>query len=286
MKNRQNNMKADLCFRTLSKRLEPIAGDASYEARDILEMVCHVDDRAFPLFLLHGSVTEAWQAEIERIVSRRETGEPLAYILEKSWFYGLPFHVTSDCLIPQADTEIVTEKLISHLSDGARFADICTGSGCIALAALSQTKNTHAVGFDLSEGALAVARKNAERFSLTERFTAVHADVFAPDFLADAGMFDVIVSNPPYIRSDVIPSLSEEVLAEPHMALDGGEDGLLFYRRLLDVCPAHIKKGGRLLLEIGYDQRQDLQSLCRERNLFCEFYSDFGGNNRVCAVSL
>ncbi len=279
-------MRADAYFRALEKRLTLLTDAFSYEARDILEAVCGVDDRAFPLFLMKGEISESEQNRVDEIVFRREKGEPLAYILEQSWFYGLLFYVTSACLIPQSDTEIVTEQVIKHLFDGARLADICTGSGCIALSALMNVNGTTAVGYDLSEGALAVAKENASRFGLSERFEAVHADVFAVDFLADAGLFDVIVSNPPYIRTEVIPSLSHEVQAEPHMALDGGEDGLLFYRRLLDVCPSHIKKGGWLLFEIGYDQREDLQTLCEERGLSCQFYRDFGGNDRVCAVSL
>ncbi len=280
------NMKAEFCFRALEKRLAPFTDAPSYEARDILEAVCAVDDRTFPSFLMNGDVTAEEEKAIDAIVSRREKNEPLAYILERSWFYGLPFTVTSDCLIPQADTEIVTEKVIAHLRNGARFADICTGSGCIALAALMNSRETTAVGFDLSEGALAVARKNAENFGVSARFEAVKSDVFAEDFLTDEGLFDLIVSNPPYIQSAVIPTLSAEVQAEPHMALDGGEDGLLFYRRLLDICPSHIREGGFLFLEIGYDQREALQMLCEERGLACEFYRDFGGNDRVCAVSL
>ncbi len=279
-------MRADAYYRSLTTRLAGVTEAAGYEARDVLEAVCHVDDRAFPLFLMHARLTPAQMEEAERIVKRREAGEPLAYILGRSWFYGISFSVTADCLIPQADTEIVTEKLIGRLSPEMRFADICTGSGCIALAALKNTEKTKAVGIDLSEGALAVAKTNAERLGLADRFEAVRADVFAEDFLDTMGTFDVIVSNPPYIESAVIPTLSREVLAEPHMALDGGADGLRFYRRLLDVCPRHIKKGGWLLLEIGYDQREALTSLCRERGLSCECYCDFGGNDRVCAVSL
>ena len=277
-------MKADAYFRELKKKLEPYAGDPSYEARDILEAVCGVDDCAFPLFLMTGTITEDESCRIDDIVLRREK-EPLAYILNHSWFYGLPFYVTSDCLIPQADTEIVTEKLIARLKKGDRFADICTGSGCIALTALTKTAETTAVGYDLSEGALSVARENAKRLGQNARFEAVCADVFAEDFLAGE-MFDAIVSNPPYIETGVIGTLSYEVLAEPHMALDGGHDGLRFYRRLLDICPSHIRKGGMLFLEIGYDQREALTALCMARGLSYEFYCDFGGNTRVCVVSM
>lgn len=279
-------MRADAVYRALCTRLAPVTEAADYEARDILEAVCHVDDRAFPLFRMHAVLTAAQTEEIGRIAARREAGEPLAYILGRSWFYGIQFAVTGDCLIPQADTEIVTEQLIRRLASGMRFADLCTGSGCIALTALHHTKGTTAIGVDLSEGALAVARGNARALLLEDRFVAVRADVFADDFLENMGTFDIIVSNPPYIASDVIPTLSREVLAEPHMALDGGADGLRFYRRLLDVCPRHIRRGGVLLFEIGYDQREALTALCRARGLLCECYSDFGGNDRVIAVSL
>jgi release factor glutamine methyltransferase len=225
-------------------------------------------------------------ARAETLVQRRNTREPLEYILGKAWFFGLCFDVTDDCLIPQADTEIVCEKLIARLKNGARFADICTGSGCIALSALSNTKNTVAVGYDISAAALAIAKQNAKKLGLQDRFSAQRADVFSPDFLDGEEPFDLIVSNPPYIETAVIETLSPEVQREPHIALDGGTDGLDFYRRLLEVCPSHIKKGGALLLEIGYDQKEALEALCKAHGFPCEFYRDFGGNDRVCAVYL
>ena len=281
-------MRVDLFYRKLKNLLLPTAGEAAaYEAKEMIGSVLRMRETEISMIPFSGrEISEEACSEAESIACRRKTGEPLEYILGRSWFFGLCFHVTPDCLIPQADTEIVCEKLISHLGTNARFADICTGSGCIALAALSQTENTVAVGYDISDGALAVAEKNAEKLGLADRFTAMKADVFAPDFLADAGMFDVIASNPPYIATDVIPTLSPEVQREPRIALDGGSDGLDFYRRLLAVCPAHIKKGGALLLEIGYDQREALAALCGMHGYSFEFYRDFGGNDRVCAVFL
>ncbi len=279
-------MKAEQYFRLLQERLSTFTEAPAHEARDILEAVKSIDDRAFPLFLISGSILPEDEDKIETILARREKNEPLAYILNRSWFYGLPFYVTSDTLIPQADTEIVTEQAIRALPAGGSLLDICTGSGCIALAALANTEKTSALALDLSEKALAVAKENAERLSLSHRFEAKKADVFAKDFLKGAGLFDVIVSNPPYIRTDVIPTLSPEVQSEPHMALDGGKDGLLFYRRLLEVCPAHLKKGGKLLFEIGYDQKEALTRLCENKAVKYEFYRDFGGNDRVLAISL
>ena len=278
-------MKASALYRDLREALTSAAGEgASYEAREILSELL---GKPFPMIL--ASYEELSADVVSRamdVAKRRACGEPLAYILGFAYFYGLRFSVSPACLIPQADTEIVTEKTVSHLKKGMRFADICTGSGCIALAALHETEGTEAYAYDLSEGALAVARENAEALGLEGRFHAIHADVFAKDFLADAGLFDLIVSNPPYIPTSVIGTLESDVQAEPHMALDGGADGLDFYRRLLDVCPAHIRKGGVLLLEIGYDQRETLSALCEERGLAYEIFRDFGGNDRVCLVKI
>lgn len=281
-------MRTDLFYRELRSALSPTAGEAaSYEAKEILATVLRLLESEVSMIpFSRKEIPFEAQIEAKKIVQRRNTREPLEYILGYAWFYGLCFDVTSDCLIPQSDTEILCEKVISLLKKGARFADICTGSGCIALTALSQTENTTAIGYDISDGALSIAKRNAEKFGLTERFSAIHADVFASDFLTDAGEFDLIASNPPYIQTDVIATLSPEVRKEPHIALDGGADGLRFYRRLLEVCPKHIKKGGYLLMEIGYDQKEALSSLCTSYGFSFEFYKDFGGNDRVCAVFL
>ncbi|MBR7160776.1 MAG: peptide chain release factor N(5)-glutamine methyltransferase [Clostridia bacterium] len=281
-------MRTDLFYRELRKSLLPSAGEAaSYEAKEILASVLKLSESEVSMIPFSGKeISSDAQMLAKDIVQRRNGREPLEYILGYTWFYGLCFDVSRDCLIPQSDTEILCEKVISHLKKGARFADICTGSGCIALAALSETEGTQAYGYDISEGALSVAVRNADKLGVSDRFTAVRADVFASDFLADAGEFDLIASNPPYIRTDVIETLSPEVRHEPHIALDGGADGLCFYRRLLEVCPKHIKKGGALLMEIGYDQKAALSLLCEAYGFPFAFYKDFGGNDRVCAVFL
>ena len=281
-------MRIDLFYRKLRGLLLASAGEAApYEAKEIIGAVLQLREAEISMIPFLGKeISEKDCKRAESLAERRNTREPLEYILGKAWFFGLCFDVTSDCLIPQADTEIVCDRLISKLKSGARFADICTGSGCIALAALANTKNTTAVGYDISEAALKIAKRNAEKLGLQDRFSAQRADVFSPDFLDGEEPFDLMVSNPPYIETAVIETLSPEVRREPHIALDGGADGLDFYRRLLEVCPSHIKKGGALLLEIGYDQREALDSLCKAHGFPCEFYRDFGGNDRVCAVYL
>lgn len=281
-------MRIDLFYRKLRGLLSESAGEAaSYEAREIIGAVlCLRESEMSTIPFLSKELSDEDCRKAEALAERRNAREPLEYILGKAWFFGLCFDVTNDCLIPQADTEIVCEKLIARLKKGARFADICTGSGCIALAALASTEQTLAVGYDISGSALTVAEKNAEKLGLADRFSAIQADVFSPDFLSCEEPFDLIVSNPPYIETAVIATLAPEVQREPHIALDGGADGLKFYRRLLEICPGHIKKGGMLLMEIGYDQKEALRALCAEHGFSHEFYRDFGGNDRVCAVFL
>ena len=275
-------------YRRARESLAAVCGDgAAYEARTLLLTVCGLTDADFPIALADSAELPAETvARVESLLARRQRREPLEYLLGRAWFCGLPFSVTPDCLIPQADTEVVCEQVISHLPQGGRLADLCTGSGCIALAALTHTKNTTAHGYELSTAALVVAEKNAEDLGLANRFAPIHADVLTKDFWADGEKYDVIVSNPPYIRTEVLETLPSEVQAEPRMALDGGTDGLRFYRRLLDVCPVRVREGGALIFEIGYDQRDALAALCAERELSARFVRDFGGNDRVCIITM
>ena len=157
---------------------------------------------------------------------------------------------------------------------GGTFLDLCTGSGCIAVSALVHRKDLTAVGVDISSDALKMAEENAALSGVSERISFRQADVLAGG--GCEGTFDVIVSNPPYIRTDVIPTL-DTVTHEPRLALDGGEDGLNFYRAILRHALPHLKDGGWLLLEIGYDQADDLRALLPG----CEVRRDYGGNDRV-----
>lgn len=274
-------------YRYLRETLVPVCGEFSdYEARQILEYAtgCHSENFAVCMGETR-PLASAVVLRIKEILRRRSLHEPLEYILGEAWFCGLPFHVTPDCLIPQADTEVVCEQVKHFLPPGGKMADIGTGSGCIALAVLAGTKDTKAVGYDISEAALSVAEENAMALGLSSRFSSVCSDIFAADFMEGSGQYDVIVSNPPYIVSSRIPTLAPEVRAEPVTALDGGPDGLRFYRRLLEVCPSHVKHGGAIVFEIGYDQRTAMESLCAEKGLPCEIFQDFGGNDRVCVIN-
>ncbi len=210
--------------------------------------------------------------------ARVEAGEPLAYVIGEWYFYGETYQLNRDCLIPRPDTEHLVQWLIDHLPKGAVFADLCTGSGCIAISTLAHRPDLSAVAVDISSGALEMAEKNAENNGVRDRISFVCGDVLAGEGLGD-GRFDAIVSNPPYIQTAVIDTLSVQVKAEPRRALDGGEDGMDFYRAILKHYPKHLKQGGVTVLEIGYDQADAMRALHP-----CQILKDYGGNDRVAIL--
>lgn len=214
-------------------------------------------------------------------VRRRTAREPLAYILGEAPFYRSLLRVTPDCLVPRADTERLVELAIERLPHGARFLDACTGSGAIAVTVLAERPDTVAVATDILAGALAVARENAERLGVADRLTLLTSDLLTE---APEGPFHAILSNPPYIPSSVIGTLSPEVGREPRIALDGGEDGLLFYRRLASLSGL-LHEGGFLLLECGYDQKEQMEELAASASLRIEPYYDYGKNFRGCILT-
>lgn len=189
----------------------------------------------------------------ESLVARRESHEPMQYVLNNAEFMGMDFYVDENVLIPRADTEILVEIIIDFIGDkNIDFLEIGTGSGCIPISILANCKNSTATAVDISKKALDVARKNAEINNVSSRITFVNEDIlkFFPNRKVDC-----IVSNPPYIERDVIPSLMKGVREfEPEIALDGGVDGLDFYRRIADKGYEILNKGGLIAFEIGYNQ--------------------------------
>ena len=227
---------------------------------------------------------------LEDAVARRRAHEPLQYILGAWEFCGRRFTVNEHCLIPRPDTEILVEEAIRRLPAGAKFADLCTGSGCIAVATLCHRPDTQAVALELYEQTLALATENARANGVGERFSPICADLLSDgvDALAAHAPLDAILSNPPYIRTSELEGLSAEVHKEPRAALDGGEDGLVFYRAILRDYAAMVKPGGQILLEIGYDQADDLRALCAAQlpRADVEVIRDLGGKDRVVAITL
>ncbi len=228
---------------------------------------------------------------LDGAVERRLSHEPLQYILGEWDFCGCTFRVDEHCLIPRPDTEILVEEAIRRLPHGARFADLCTGSGCIAVATLTHRPDTAALALELYPETLSLATENARRNGVFDRFTPACADLLSTagrDAVAAAAPLDAILSNPPYIRTGDLAGLSPEVHREPMAALDGGADGLVFYRAILRDYAPLVKPGGLILLEIGFDQAADLRALCRETlpDAAVTVVQDLGGRDRVVVVAL
>ena len=226
---------------------------------------------------------EAFQGKaLEDAVKRRLAREPLQYILGEWGFWRETYEVSPDCLVPRPDTEHLVERAISFLPAGARFLDLCTGSGCVAISTLCSRPDTTACAVDLFPNTLALAKRNAQRNGVADRVAFHLADVLKTP--PSMGQFDAILSNPPYICSPVIDTLSHEVHCEPHAALEGGEDGLVFYRAILDAWRSLLLPGGFFLFEIGYDQAAALGEMAKARGLDAQVFRDFGGNDRVVLI--
>lgn len=222
--------------------------------------------------------------ELSQAVERRAGRFPLQYLLGEWQFYRQTYRISPGCLIPRSDTEILVEEAIRKLPKGAFFADLCTGSGCIAISILCERPDTAALAADLSDEALAIAAENAERNGVGNRLILRKADLLTegPEkWSADLPTPTAILSNPPYICTKELDRLSPEVQAEPRMALDGGQDGLTFYRKLLSLAGKWLLPGGFCLFEIGYDQAEKIRKLSEEYFAVCDILRDFGGNDRV-----
>ena len=242
------------------------AQTASFLARNLL---CHFSGKSHESILTDRDLyaSEAICQAMEDATARAAKGEPLAYILGEWEFYGLKLYVDQNVLIPRDDTVAVTQLAINQalfLNQDPRILDLCTGSGCIGLAVASRVKDARVTLADISRDALAVAKKNVTNHHLSARVSCVQADALKPasPFL---GKFDLIVSNPPYITGQEMTELPDSVKDfEPHLALHGGEDGLDFYRAIIENYTSALKPGGYLCFEFGMGQGDDICSLLQQ----------------------
>ena len=272
--------------------------EAKLDARLLLEYVCHTERNEL---LVHGDreVGEEDCARYQDLIAKRAGRIPLQQLTNVQEFMGLIFHVNENVLIPRQDTEILVEEVLRHLHDGMRVLDMCTGSGCILISLLHYSNDCSGLGVDLSDAALAVAEENAGRLlglgdkthkdelgNVTDAHACASTSVLfkKSDLFEDVdGQFEIIVSNPPYIESETIDTLMPEVrLHEPLMALDGGADGLDFYRRIVQGSKEHLAGGGMLFFEIGYNQGEAVKALM-EQSGFAEVtvVQDYAGLDRV-----
>ena len=264
--------------------------DAALDARFLLEEVCGTNLQTLLVFP-EKKVTEEEVNQYRAFIQRRKDREPTAMILGEWDFMGLTFRLNKSTLIPEQDTEVLVETALEELERRGlgeaplRILDLCTGSGCILLSLLHELRNAGGLGTDLSEEALEAARENAVRLGLQERAAFRQGDLWEP--VGDE-RFDLIVSNPPYVPTEVIPTLEPEVrCGEPYAALDGGEDGLVFYRRIMREAAGHLKPSGIIIVESGFDEAPQIAALMQEQKLRgIRTVKDYGGLDRVVLGAL
>lgn len=249
--------------------------DADIDAWYLLSYVTGLDRAAF---FLHGEepMAEPDMIRYRDLVTKRGERIPLQYLTGEQEFMGLDFHVNEHVLIPRQDTECLVERVLPYV-DGKRVLDVCTGSGCIAIAIAKLGKPFIVHGVDISEEALAVARQNATELNAS-------VELFAGDLMTKMdGQYDVIVSNPPYIPPSVIEGLMPEVrLHEPMLALDGGQDGLEFYRRIAGQAVTRLAPNGRMFLEIGCEQAVAVAEILQKQGYReVQVFQDLAGKDRI-----
>lgn len=272
-------MKILLGYRELRKNLEITFQKAGItELADIDWIMVEVTGKSRSMLQFVEQFSTEETSKIMAAVEKRIKHIPLGYIFGKSYFYGREFKVNENVLIPRQDTEILIDEIckdIKSRQENVSVLDIGTGSGAIAITVQKET-NAKVLAVDVSKKALEIAKDNAKHLEADVEF--VQSDLFEKV----EGKFDFIVSNPPYIETDVIETLDDEVkLNEPILALDGGCDGLDFYRKIVDDAPKYLNKGGKLYFEIGYNQADALKNLMKEKFKDILVYKDYGDNDRV-----
>ena len=289
--------------------------DADIKLKILIEYVFKISKEKL-ILKYKDEINDKKVEEFRKLLKKLENGIPIQYIINNQEFMGLNFYVDENVLIPQPDTEILVEEVIKYCNElrnnesedketnkdykeniekepiinkedkninkkTIKILDLCTGSGIIGISIYKYLENVEIYASDISQKALNIAEKNTNLNNAKINF--INSDMFENIHIKD---FDIIVSNPPYIESKVIESLSKEVQNEPKLALDGGEDGLKFYRCILENAKDYLRKNGAIFLEIGYDQKEDVKNLLKENRNYAEINTiqDLSGNDR-CVVA-
>lgn len=256
--------------------------DASVDAWILLEHITEIS-RAMYYVNPKQKMTEEQKERYEYFIEQRAKRIPLQHLTGTQEFMGLSFEVNENVLIPRQDTEILVETVLEDLEPNMRVLDICTGSGCILISLLKMLQDdkgqdtVKGIGVDISEKALEVAERNAQKHNVEAVF--IQSDLFENV----EGMYDIIVSNPPYIKTEEIEKLEDEVkLHDPMLALDGKEDGLYFYRKIIKESRKYLRKNGKLYFEIGHTQGEDVKMLMEEAGFSdVKIKKDLAGLDRV-----
>lgn len=272
---------------------------SDYDTQDIysiLEYITNLDRNKLILQKDSYLISLRQEIEADRLLNKYYVDKyPLQYITHKQYFYNETYYVDENVLIPRADSEILVEKAIEYINNEniKNMIDLCTGSGALGISIAKNSNVENVELIDISLGALNVAKRNIMANNVAEKVITRYSDLLSERIKyidscnnqeeIESLKVDIIVSNPPYIRSNVVPTLQEEVQKEPHLALDGGKSGLDFYIRILNESKKVLKNNGILILEIGYDQLEEIKGLIKENNEFklLESVKDYGGNDRV-----
>jgi release factor glutamine methyltransferase len=278
-------------LRSCTRALDASSDSPQADARLLLAHALGCDS-AWLIAHEREAIDGAARARLDALVARRATGEPIAYVLGSAWFYGREFVVTRDVLVPRPETEHLVEAVLDDLRAGdthpagrLRVCDVGTGSGAIALTVAAENPGIEVVASDASEPALAVARLNAARLGVEERVRFVAGDLAAP--LEPLGPYDCLVANLPYVPSRAVPAPPDPVGFEPRFALDGGEDGLALYRRLLEGLARLLAPGGSAFLEAAPGTIERLAVLAESLlGAHVEIGEDYAGKERWVSVTL
>lgn len=259
--------------------------DAGIISKLLIEYVFNIEKEKIILFYekeLDENGIKNYKNLLEKIV----LGAPVQYITNKQEFMKMNFYVDENVLIPQPDTEILVEEIINQYNGKkCKILDLCTGSGAIAVSLAKYLEYAEIVASDISVKALQIAKLNAEKNLVHRKIKFIESDMFSK---INDNNFDIIVSNPPYIKTEIIKKLDAQVKKEPNIALDGGEDGLKFYKIIIRNSYKYLTDNGKLFLEIGYDQREDVIKLLNKNNYYDNIYSkkDLGKNDRIIVASI
>ena len=232
--------------------------DASIIAKILIQYVLKIDKNKI-IIEKEKEVEKIKEEEYKKYIKEIVQGKPIQYIINNQEFMKLNFFVNENVLIPQPDTEILVEKVLEIVKKNmeSKILDICTGSGAIGISLAYYLNKAKLTVADISSKALEISKINAKRNNVEEKIKFINSDMFEKI----EEKYNIIVSNPPYIKTNIIPTLDKQVQNEPYIALDGGKDGLKFYRILIDEAPKHLEKDGILIFEIGYDQKEDIENL-------------------------
>lgn len=246
------------------------------EARLLLAFVLNISSDEL---IRTSEITEDKFEEYQNVLNRRVQGTPFSYITGEKEFMKLKFKVNENVLIPRPETEILVEEALKYKPENV--LDVCTGSGCIAISIAYYSEQTNVSALDISKAALEIANENA-------KLNGVDVEFICSDLFENVNRkYDIIVSNPPYIETSVIDTLEKEVKSEPHIALDGGADGLEFYRRIAKEARKYLKENGTLLFEIGYNQGESVSKLLMDNDYKnVRIIKDLSENDRVCVGNI